>query len=196
MNCRLAGANTLSAAADGKRPLQFFIAVVPPEPCKTLISQAFPSKIEPHITIKAQGGLTVDQRWIEAVRSVAGRFRLLHVNLGEPRLFGDKVLYLSVLSEDLVRIHSALVDAIGPADNLVKSYFEGELYVPHLTLKMLKGTEDVGGLLNAAESRLSPYPEFTSSWIRVYRQDSVDGPYRALIDVPLGAQKGVEQPVP
>jgi hypothetical protein len=68
--------------------------------------------VEPHITVKAQGGLTADKNWIREVKKVCQGFPTFKVSLNEPKFFGDSVVFLSVDSEKIYELHQKIVKAI------------------------------------------------------------------------------------
>ncbi|XXM72476.1 2'-5' RNA ligase family protein [Lysinibacillus sphaericus] len=180
--------------------VDYFIGIVPPGEYververfqQKWISQ---SGVEPHITLKAQGGLTPDKKWIENVKRVCGNVRPFQVSLGQPKYFGDNILFLSVESAELHTLHQKIVKEISPSDELIKKYFELDDFVPHLTL----GKEQYGGNISspltkdglrkmerAAEKELSPYPAFMVDFIRVYELNIVKRRYETFLDIPLG----------
>lgn len=175
----------------------YFIGIVPPDGYSQRV-QAFQKKwmdrlgVEPHITLKAQGGLTEDKSWLKRVQDVSAQFEPFIVSLGSPRYFGGTILYLRVDSDPIYRLHQDIVETVGSTAEQVKQYFELDQYVPHLTLaKVAYGGNVSSGLtqeqLNemekAAEFELTPYPTFTVEFIRVY--ELREGSYVPLIDLPL-----------
>ncbi|MCL4352505.1 MAG: hypothetical protein M1318_07660 [Firmicutes bacterium] len=55
--------------------------------------------MEPHITVKAQGGLTPDLAWTDPVTAVCAAFPRFIVAITGPEFLGDAVVYLGVVSE-------------------------------------------------------------------------------------------------
>ncbi|BCB03535.1 2'-5' RNA ligase family protein [Bacillus sp. KH172YL63] len=178
----------------------YFIGIVPPPEYLERIEQ-FQGKwiakpgVEPHITLKAQGGLTPDEKWMEAVQRVCEGFTPFPASLEEPKYFGDTILYLSVNSNNLHRLHQKIVQAISPTEEEIQQYFEGNDFVPHLTLgKEHYGRNITDGLShqqlkemeNAAPLDLAPYPEFEVNFIRVYVLNLDKQKYEKYIDIPLG----------
>jgi 2'-5' RNA ligase len=180
--------------------VDYFIGIVPPKEYvdrverfqRKWISQ---SGVEPHITLKAQGGLTPDKEWIENVKKLCKNISPFHVALGKPRYFGDNILYLSVNSTELHILHRKIVKVISPSEESIKRYFELDDYVPHLTL----GKEMYGGNIStplskeglkemerAAEEELTPYPAFKVDFIRVYELNIDKRRYETLVDIPFG----------
>ncbi|MFL8938661.1 2'-5' RNA ligase family protein [Rossellomorea oryzaecorticis] len=180
--------------------VDYFIGIVPPEEYidrierfqRKWISQ---SGVEPHITLKAQGGLTPDKKWIDKVKKICENVSPFHLSLGKPRYFGDNILYLSVYSIDLHTLHQKIVNVISPSDELIKRYFELDDFIPHLTL----GKEQFGGNIStglskdglkemkcAAGEELTPYPDFKVDYIRVYELNIEKRKYETFLDIPLG----------
>lgn len=180
----------------------YFIGIVPPQQYLKRI-QHFQSKwikvsgVEPHITLKAQGGLTPDKEWIEKVERVSEKCKPFELSLDAPAYFGDNILYLSVHSNRLHDLHKEIVAAISPSDHLIEQYFEGDAFVPHLTL----GKEQYGGNISTgltkqqlkemkqtAEEELTPYPEFEVTFIRIYERSDEEKRYVKYMDIPLRKQ--------
>lgn len=180
--------------------MEYFIGIVPTEDYLTKIVQ-FQSKwvrqlgVEPHITLKAQGGLTPDKKWIDKVQRVCENNKPFQVTLGKPRYFGDNILYLSVNSNELHQLHHKIVQVISPSEELIKQYFELDAFVPHLTL----AKEQYGGNISPglskhelkkverlADIELSPYPKFEVNFVRVYELNYEKQRYEKYLDITLG----------
>ncbi|TGB04863.1 2'-5' RNA ligase family protein [Halobacillus salinus] len=173
---------------------QYFIGIVPPENIFNDIDR-FRKKwltqinSEPHITLKAQGGLTSDKKWIEQVKSVCRNFDPFPLTLEEPSYFSDNILYLSVQSSSLHDLHEKLVHAISPPANSIKQYFELNDFVPHLTLgkKQFGLTKrELQHMEESARKELTPFDSFDVTYIRIYERFPSDPVYKKLVDVPLG----------
>ena len=179
--------------------VEYFIGIVPPEEYLERVKH-FQNKwikqsgVEPHITLKAQGGLTLDKRWIDQVQKVCETFKPFQMSLGEPKYFGDTILYLSVNSHNLHELHQEIVRIISPSEELIKQYFELDAFIPHLTL----GKEQYGGNISTglskkelkemerlADSELTPYPKFEVNFIRVYELNIEKRRYEKYIDISL-----------
>jgi hypothetical protein len=69
----------------GRMKVEYFIGIVPPEEYLKRIEN-FQRKginnlgVEPHITLKAQGGLTPDKKWIDKLK-VCKNFKLFQISL-------------------------------------------------------------------------------------------------------------------
>ncbi len=179
--------------------LEYFIGIVPPEAYLERIEH-FQSKwikqsgVEPHITLKAQGGLTPDKQWIDKVQKVCDTFKPFQVSLDKPNYFGDSVLYLSVNSTNLHKLHQKIINEISPSEDLIKQYFELDAFVPHLTL----GKEKYGGNISTglskkeliemekiADRELKPYPNFKVNFIRIYELNIEKQRYEKYLDISL-----------
>ena len=178
---------------------EYFIGIVPPEEYLERIEH-FQSRwinhlgVEPHITLKAQGGLTPDKMWIGKVQKVCVNFKPFPVSLGKPKYFGENILYLSVNSNNLHELHQKIVQEISPSEELIKQYFELDAFVPHLTL----GKEHYGGNISTGLSKkdlkemerlaykeLKPFPDFEVNFIRVYELNIEKQRYEIHLDFPL-----------
>jgi 2'-5' RNA ligase len=169
---------------------QYFIAVMPPEGYAERVKQ-FQSnqgiqQIEPHITVKAQGGLTPDEKWIAKIEEICSQFPTFELALGEPNMFSEAVLYLTVQSEEVKRLHKEIVRAIHPSEELVQQYFELDSYIPHMTIAQTKNGLLVNQLVDLkgkAEQQLSPFPIFEVQLIRIYKKVNPDEGYIKLKDI-------------
>ncbi|OZM57585.1 2'-5' RNA ligase [Lottiidibacillus patelloidae] len=176
--------------------MQYFIGIVPPDNYKEQIikfqkkwkGNTLPDLVEPHITLKAQGGLTADERWINQVKIVCSNFPSFKVAIDKPMFFGDEILYLSANSNELKELHEQLVQVISPSKDLIKKYFELDDFVPHMTLaKTYYGlsSEDLKEMAKMAEEELSPYPTYEVNFIRIYVENSKLKKYETYLDIPL-----------
>lgn len=62
-----------------------------------------------------------------------------------PAFFGNRVVYRGIASEALEQLHRRLVAALAPRPESVQRYFEGDDYVPHLTLAQNGPGHDLSG---------------------------------------------------
>ena len=169
--------------------MQFFIAIIPPKGIKQQIEdiqKKFGDNcVEPHITVKAQGGLSDDKLWIGKVKKGIAGFRPFKVVLGRAKTFENKVLYISVKSEEIVRLHNEIVSAINPPGYLKKEHFEDKFYTPHLTLGMLDTgfqRSDFPEMAKLADALFAEEKvHFTAEFIRLFSIQ--DGKCQELEDI-------------
>ncbi|WP_198162634.1 2'-5' RNA ligase family protein [Halobacillus mangrovi] len=175
--------------------MQYFIGIVPSKEYIRKVREfrqqwsrhSINEVVEPHITLKAQGGLTEDRRWLKKVREICDDFEPFHLSLDQPRFFGDDILYLSVKSQPLYLLHERMVREISPTDEIIKSYFELDDFVPHLTLgKTTYGLTklELQDMAKLAENELTPFPTFEVRFVRVY-QEVEENQYRKYMDITL-----------
>ena len=146
------------------------------------------SLVEPHITLKAQGGLTSDERWIETLQNVCKNFNSFQVSLGKPMYFGEHILYLSVYSHKIRDLHEKIIHEISPSPELIKQYFELEHFVPHLTLGKVQyglSKQELKDMEKLAENELTPYPNFSVKFIRIYHLNLDKHKYEKYVDIHL-----------
>jgi len=111
--------------------VQFFIGIVPPDDYKEQIaafrnqwtSNRLKDVVEPHITVKAQSGLTEDMNWLESVRETCRSYQSFKLTLSEPATFGTAVTFLSVESKEIYDLHKCLMDVVSPPPELINSTF-------------------------------------------------------------------------
>jgi 2'-5' RNA ligase len=174
--------------------MDFFIGVTPPDDITQRIVRfqtTFSNKfvVEPHITIKAQSGLTADRAWLKPVEICLRQQTPFRVGLMGPRWFGDDVLYLGVRSPGIHKIHDDLVRLINPSAELRHKYFEDVAFVPHLTLAETRFTSIAKETLPSMEARakheLTDLPPFEVTFARIFQQANPNEPYTTLLDVPF-----------
>ncbi len=172
---------------------EYFIGIVPPEEYLKRI-ESFQRKwledlhVEPHITLKAQGGLTPDKKWIAKVQKVCEHFKPFHISLDQPMYFGDNILYLSAPSNHLHDLHQKIVQEISPPADLIRHYFELDDFVPHLTLAKEQyglSKQQLKDMEISANKELTPYPSFTVNFVRVYELNVEKQKYDRFLDIPL-----------
>lgn len=174
--------------------MQYFIGIVPPYDYKEKIisfqkqwsNNGLVNVVEPHITIKAQSGLTTDKSWIHDVEKVCGEFSSFYITLAEPKLFDKYVVYLSVVSNELFQLHKMLVEIVKPSKEQIKKYFELEGYTPHLTLGQSyfgMTPDELKEMAKEAENALMPYPTFEVKNLIVYQEIETNKyiPYRNIL---------------
>jgi 2'-5' RNA ligase len=73
--------------------MQFFIAVCPPENFKqkviSFMKEYDPSYVNPHITVKAQSGLTPDKKWLKSIEDTCKSFPRFNISIGPPKYISD-----------------------------------------------------------------------------------------------------------
>ena len=175
--------------------MQFFIGIVPPVDVKEKIirlQNTFSDRpaIEPHITVKSLSGLTADKVWIPKVEEYIKRQHLFPIKLGDTNWFDEAVLFLSVASPKIHLLHKGLLEIVDPGPELRREHFEGQYYVPHLTLAELKKgipkTELQSMELNAKQE-LAEIPEFYATFARIFVRADSEGPCVKLMDIPFDA---------
>lgn len=180
--------------------MQFFIGIVPPEEDQLKLidfqhkwkHNRITDVVEPHITLKAQGGLTSDELWIKKVQDVCRNFPSFPITLGKPMFFGNDILYLSATSNELVELHKLIVQVIAPSQELINRYFELDDFVAHMTLgKTHYGLsyQELREMGEMAELELS-IPPFEVKFVRVY-QEVEPNTYRKYLDIPLDSKSSL-----
>lgn len=175
--------------------MQYFIGIVPPKETQDKVvdfqrrnrRNLYPKQVEPHITIKAQGGLSADELWLPAVREAVKNFKSFEVGFGGIGYFDDRVLWIEAKSDELFKLQEALVKAVNPPEEIVKEYHEDKFH-SHMTLGIRdKKFADADLLLagEVAKKELTNLPSFKAEFVRVYRRSEF-GPYLKMEDIPFG----------
>jgi len=171
--------------------MQYFIGIVPPKEIQDKITnfqKHFLNKkvVEPHITIKAQSGLTEDKVWLEKVENYLKRQTSFKVEFKDLSQFGDDVLFFQVLSNEIEKIHNDLIDIVNPSKELRKKYFENQKYTPHLTLAETRwgiNTDELVSIKIKAEQELNNLPSFNVDFARVYVKSEPNTQYEKMMDI-------------
>lgn len=102
-------------------------------------------------------------------------------------MLGQDVLCLSVESPAIKDVHQAILETINPSSDERARFFEGDHYLPHLTLA-IRGDEIDGHQLLAMSRQaasLGPFSCFLVSGLVVFRTDS-QGVYQPVAEILLG----------
>lgn len=176
--------------------MEFFIGIAPPKEISERITEfqkkfLYKEVVEPHITIKTQSGLTQDKLWIEKIESYLKEQKVFTVKLGEPQWFRDEVLFLSVQSENIHKIHYDLIEIINPSPELRKKYFEDQKYTPHLTLGEIRyglSKDELLSMETVSKQELENTPDFEVSFARIYIKLPNSDKYNKFLDIPLKSE--------
>lgn len=130
------------------KTMNFFVGIPPPLIFsdkvvafqKTITGNTMPELVEPHITIKAQGGLDDELKWVGNVKEVCRNTHPFEISILDPATFDDNVLYLRVDSEVIIQLHKDIVLKIHPSKEDLEGFFELDQFVPHLTLGISNDT--------------------------------------------------------
>ncbi|KQY94739.1 2'-5' RNA ligase [Paenibacillus sp. Root52] len=175
--------------------MQYFIAIVPPDDYKDQIT-SFRNRwehhrlnevAEPHITVKAQGGLTADLTWLDKVKVLCSSVQRFQLTFIEPSAFGKEVVFLGVRSKEIYEFHRLLVGTVAPPSELIKQYFELDEFHPHLTLGQTHWgmqESEVEEMKLTSKHALAPFPTFMVTHVRVY-QEVEPNRYAPFEDIPL-----------
>ena len=152
------------------------IAILPPaelsRKIRLLQCQFGDNGIEPHITVKAQGGLGDNLKWFELAKEIARKTPPIHVTLGDIKKFGNEVLYISVDSPGIITLHNEILDKLDLHDEIIERFFERDLFTPHLTLGRTQTGykhEDFPKMKELAEELLANSETgFYATFMRVY----------------------------
>jgi len=90
--------------------------------------------VVPHVTVKAQPGLTDRSRWVQPLRERLRRhrpFALRFIGVGQ---FGEEIVYLGVGGNGIRRLHNTILDVLDRLGVEERFEYDGESYEPHLTL--------------------------------------------------------------
>ncbi|WP_284638302.1 2'-5' RNA ligase family protein [Paenibacillus silviterrae] len=177
--------------------MQYFIAIVPSDVYKQQIetfrnrwvSNRLKDVVEPHITVKAQGGLTEDMRWLNNVRETCQTFKSFNLSISGPAAFGNAVVFLGVESDEIYNLHKRVVDAVSPSPELIDRYFELDRFHPHLTLGQTywgMSETEVEDMKLSATDDLAPFPSFHVNYVRVYKEIEPNK-YIPFEDIQLGS---------
>ena len=115
-----------------------FLAVVPPseivdEIVRIRHAVGLATPVAPHVTVKAQPNLESPELWRPAVRQAIDELPSFDIALGPVDWFGDGIVFLAV-SDEILGLHRLVLEAVESVVRAERFEYEGDAYVPHLTL--------------------------------------------------------------
>lgn len=153
-----------------------FLAVVPPPETAERIQDlrgevGVDTAVLPHITIKAEPGLGDVDVWRPVVRDAVSRRPSFDISLTVVGWFGLGIVYLAV-SPEIVDLHWMVLSAVESVVDGERFEYDGDAYVPHLTL----GAEFAGATRSQLDALANRAQEFNGASFTV---DSVVEFHRA-----------------
>jgi 2'-5' RNA ligase len=115
-----------------------FLAIVPPREIADVIQDlqrriGVDTSVLPHVTVKAQPGLSLDGSWRHAVADALARRGRAHLSFTAVDWFGSGIVYLAV-SDAATELHWTILHAVESVVRGDRFEYDGDAYVPHLTL--------------------------------------------------------------
>lgn len=178
--------------------MQFFIGITLPEAMREKIislqrsfaGNGVPDGVEPHVTVKSQGGLTEDKVWLSKIESAMKNCSSFQISFEGVGNFAENVIFLKpAFSEDLVNLHKTLFDAVGSYEDPTNRYFENDRYHPHLTLGGMNWgltKEEAIEMKRKAQQELGNLPAFEVSSIRIYQENVENKSWDKMLDISFG----------
>ncbi len=177
--------------------MQFFIGITPPEEIqekiisfqRSFVNNGLPNCVEPHVTVKSQGGLTDDRAWLSRVEEAAKNIKPFQISFEGAGSFGEDVIFLKPAEpQEIVALHKALFNAVVPFEDPTNKYFENDRYYPHMTLGGLKwgfNKKAAYEMKEKAQQEFGNLPAFEINSIRIY-QENTENKWNKMLDIPLG----------
>jgi 2'-5' RNA ligase len=177
--------------------MRFFIGITPSEEIKRKIisfqgsfpKNGVPKSVEPHITVKSQGGLTEEKTWLSRVELALKSFKNFEISFEEVDSFSDDVIFLKPsFSQELLDLHKRLFEAVGPYKDPGNTYFENDQYHPHLTLGGTRWgmtKKELIEMKKSAQKELISQSSFQVNFIRIYKEDLKNQSWEKLLDIPF-----------
>jgi 2'-5' RNA ligase len=172
--------------------MKYFLALTPPE---LLIQQLSDfhrlwgnAKNPPHITLKAPNSLAEPANWLPRVTELCQYTKPFEVTLDGVGQFGKAVLYMKAYAPELLVMHRHLLDISQPSIDEQVSYFEGEAFLPHLTLAHVESglTEaDIAHMALAAMRAWAQPIHFTARALGIYCSWQEGSGYHLQTEIPL-----------
>lgn len=164
--------------------MKYFIGIPIPKTYKTKIEMLRARykffTTEPHITIVPPPSLPDDDYFVKDVIEICKKTKPFNIKLGDLSQFGNRVLYVSVKSLELIDLYNNIYSKL----NLEK---EKRGYTPHLTLvKQRPGRKiDIETVKQKAKISLLPYPEFILNSLIIYHQPRPKSIYIPYMEIPF-----------
>ncbi|MDB5245651.1 MAG: 2-5 ligase [Segetibacter sp.] len=175
--------------------MKFFIGIVPPENIYHTvlnIQQQFgDNRLEPHITLRPPVTVAHKEQWEQAIEEVASSFTPINIELPGTGYFGNRVLFIDVVAEQLGKLYGVVTKAIKPFEQPDLREQGNQIYHPHLTLGRkwcgFTSQDFVKMKLLADEFLIGKQMGFTANFIRIYHKPLPHGQYEPMKDIPLNA---------
>lgn len=174
--------------------MQYFMAIPAPDKISEIVRSARTSLgltqlvAEPHITVKAQGGLAENTLWMNKIKAVVESTSPIRVKTRGVSSFGDKVAFIDIESPELLKLHERLVEAVNPDTSTRTKYFErtGEFHL-HITF----ATEKIPEATQLIEKELMDMEPFifTATYVRIFRQEKEGLLYQKFLDITFGSSE-------
>lgn len=201
--------------------LRYFAAVVPPPEVTERIA-AFSKEVDSvyaapvqnaAIKVVAKDGMEPYPNWNLVTLKLASETKPFEIRFGKPRYFGEYLLGIPVISQELVEAHFTSVKLLAEHDDyisqkspdeLAEFYESQSIFTPHITLAAgIFGNENFFGLniqrraiLKKAASHLNNLPSFTATEFVLYEALTFDRTYEPKGVIPLGVtQPTISAPV-
>jgi len=176
--------------------MKYFVAVALPGTLRDSIDSLrarYPGRLnqhlEPHITLLPPIDVVDERGWLEGLTQTAKNCARFPLQLGQPAQFGQRVLYLSVVSElaPLSALRAALkASSATMLQDLDEPMTDERPFHPHVTLAMTSfGTtnESMAQMSTEASGDDSLHTAFIVQAVRVYVR-AASG-WQTLADLPL-----------
>lgn len=176
--------------AEGDAAEASFLAVVPPIETAQRIEDVqrragIDVDVLPHITVKSQPGLNAAGEWREAVDRALVDVCPFDVAFPRIERFNDGILYLAVAGP-IRDLHWALLVAVEPVVGGDRFEYDGDGFVPHLTLGATFAGATSGQLLEIErEAAAFVGGSFGVSSVVEFYRAGPEQPYRPLNDFQL-----------
>ena len=179
--------------SEGQVDAASFLAVVPPASISREITGlrrglGLDTAVLPHVTVKAQPNLGSPALWRPAVRDALKGVAPFSITLGDVDWFGDGIVFLKV-SDEVVPLHRVVLAAVETAVQGDRFEYEGDAYVPHLTLGATFLGERPAQLRRIAVAASGRHwPAFRVQGIVEFRRERRDQQYMPITTYALGAK--------
>jgi 2'-5' RNA ligase len=176
-----------------------FLAVVPPDSVGSEIVElqrraGVDVDVVPHVTVKAQPGLEHPDRWRPRVRAALAEIEPFEISLLGVSWFGSGIVYLAV-SSPIVELHRVVLAAVESVSTTPGFEYEGNAYVPHLTIAADFAGATPDQLRSVSElAGARQWAGFTVDAVHELRRSSPTERYLIVERVPLGRADHHENP--
>lgn len=172
--------------------MKYFLAITPPELLIQQLSDFHKpwgnAKNPPHITLKAPNSLAEPAYWLTRVTELCQYTKPFEVKLAGVGQFGKAVLYMKAHAPELLVMHRHLLAITQPSVAEQASYFEGEAFLPHLTLAHIESglTEaDITRMALAATTAWAQPISFIARALGIYCSWQEGSGYHLQTEIPL-----------
>ena len=166
------------------------LAIVPPDQVVDRVvalrrAAGLATPVLPHVTVKAQPNLDASGAWRPALRAALAEMASFDLTVGPVGWFGGGIVYLAV-SHEVLGVHRAVLSAVEAVAEGERFEYEGDAFVPHLTVGADFAGDTPEQLRHIADTAAWESCRFRVTEVVEFHRRGQGAKYRPLASFPLG----------